>query len=65
MVSPQKRVTVWARELGVSRDCILRAISLGHLKARRLGIGPTSPWYCTQQEIDDWLGNRTASRRAW
>jgi hypothetical protein len=64
--SPQlKRVTVWAKTLGISRDVILRAIALGHLHGKRLGIGPTSPWYAEQDAIDQWLHSRTVRRRAW
>lgn len=60
-----KRVSVWAKELGITRDRILEAINLGHLKAKRLGIGPTSPWYCSEAEINEWLEARTVQRRAW
>ena len=59
------RVQDWAKRTGLSPKTLKRAILAGHLHARRLGNGKTTPYYVTDKDLDRWLESRLVPRRAW
>lgn len=60
-----KRITEWATLLGLPQKTLRVAVGRGHLKAMRFGLGPKAPYYCTREQIDEWMASRTVKRRAW
>lgn len=59
------RVQEWANRTGLSAKTLKRAIGAGHLHARRLGNGPTTPYFVTEADFDRWLESRLVPRKAW
>ncbi len=58
-------LTQWSKETGLTVSTMRQAIRRGHLHARRLGVSPTSPYYITERDLNDWLESRLVGRPAW
>lgn len=52
----------WSKETSLKVSTLRRAIKRGHLHAKVIGQGRTSPYYITERDLNGWLDARSVRR---